>query len=255
MDKFKKICKQIFFSFTWLAVLLLVIDIITKIVVMNNLAEGESITLIPGFLWITYVRNTNAAFGLGFTGDELINRIIYIVIAVIGSAAIIFFYVYRYKKIGKYVKACLMMMLVGALGNLIDRLFYAKSGYAVVDWINFFDISWWHWVFNIADASIVIGVIMLVVYLIVDEIKEYKIKKAKQPKVEGKVLSAEEKSRLEILEAEKNSEEKQSTKETSIEEEKSSEEVAEKSTPEDIKNSESEQELQEEKEETEQVEN
>ena len=191
--------KWFFESFIWLFLLLLVIDIITKNVIMNNLEEGESITLIPGFLWITYVKNFSAAFGQGF-GNATANRIVFIIIALIGTAIILFIYIKKNKQLTMYVKACLMLILTGAIGNLIDRLFYARSEYAVVDWINFFDKSWWHWVFNIADSGVVIGAIMLIVWLIVEEVKDAKkakLEKANEPKVEGPVLSKEEKERLE----------------------------------------------------------
>ena len=83
-----------------------------------------------------------------------------------------------------------MLILTGALGNVIDRLFYAKSNYCVVDWIDFCGI--WGAIFNIADSCIVVGSIMLIVYLIVEEVKDYKIKKANEPKEETPVLSKTE---------------------------------------------------------------
>ena len=84
-----------------------------------------------------------------------------------------------------------MCILVGAIGNLIDRIFYGK----VVDFIDFFGI--WHAIFNVADSFVVVGTIMLIIYLIVEEVKDYKARKALEPKVEGKVLSKTEQEKIE----------------------------------------------------------
>ena len=88
-----------------------------------------------------------------------------------------------------------------SLGNLIDRLFYTKeflhnSWAGVVDWIDFIGIRFA--VFNIADACVVIGVFMLIAWLIVDEVKTVRAKRAEEVKeTGGKVLSKEEQKRLE----------------------------------------------------------
>ena len=177
--------KWFFESFIWLFVLGLVIDVVTKVIIKVNMAEGDSIVLIPHFLAITFSYNTAAAFGMGFASAE-VNRWIYIVVALTATAAILFFYIRNYKKYGLYIKACLMCILVGAIGNLVDIVIYGK----VVDWIDFFGI--WHAIFNIADSFVVIGTIMLIVWLIIEEVKDYIAKKAKEPRVEGKVLSKTE---------------------------------------------------------------
>ena len=163
----------------------LTIDIVTKIIVNNKMTEGDSIILIPHFLAITLSYNTAAAFGMGFNSPE-VNRWIYIAVALFATGAILFFYIRNFKKYSLFIKACLACILVGAIGNLIDRLIYSK----VVDWIDFFGI--WHAIFNIADSFVVVGTIMLIVWLIIEEVKEYKAKKASEPQVEGKVLSKTE---------------------------------------------------------------
>ena len=182
--------KWFFESFIWLFVLGLVIDIISKLIIKTNMVEGDSIILIPHFLAITFSYNEAAAFGMGFKNPE-VNRWIYISVAVIATAAILYFYIKKNKVYGKFIKASLMCILVGAVGNLIDRLIYGK----VVDFIDFFGI--WHAIFNVADSFVVIGTIMLVVYLILEEVKDYKAKKASEPEQTGKVLSKTEQEKLE----------------------------------------------------------
>ena len=193
-------------SYIWLFIIFFACDLITKQCVVRNMTEGQSITLIPSwdkskaFLAITYSVNTNAAFSFG-VGDAVANRIFYSIVAFLGFGIIIGIYVWKFKKLHAITKACLMLMAVGALGNLIDRLFYSaeflKSGAnGVVDWIDFAVI--WPFIFNIADSCVVVGVIIMVVFLIVDEVKAAKAKrKAEVEETGGKVLSKEELSRME----------------------------------------------------------
>lgn len=208
-EKFIKGSKWFFQSFIWLGILMLIIDIVTKLVIWQNHEyilnlmnkNGHGIELIPGFLAISYLRNRGAAFGLS-TGNSLANRIIYIVIATAIFIAIIVYFVKNFKKLSKLYRACLMLIAVGAIGNLIDRLFFGfgvdtSEHFAVIDWINFYGI--WKYNFNIADSCIVIGVIMLIVILIIQEVKDYKAK-PKEPKPTGKVLSKDEQARVEPIE-------------------------------------------------------
>ena len=204
-QKVLKGLKWFFFSYIWLFLVFFAVDIISKQLVVRNLNVGDSITLIPGtaekpFLAITYTVNTNAAFSIG-TQSALTNRILYSIIAFIGFGLILGFYIWKFKKINALTKACLMLMCVGALGNLVDRLFYSPeflkfSENGVVDFIDFAVI--WPFISNIADSCVVVGVIILVVYLIVEEIKAVKANRNKEVKeTGGKVLSKEEQSRLE----------------------------------------------------------
>ncbi len=212
MEKFKKIVKVCFESFLWIGVLLLIADFVSKQVVLHNMYVGQVINIIPGFCYIQYVVNDGMAFGMNFNitsantdGADIVNRIIYIAISVIGAIIISCVYFINYKKLNKIYRASLSMMLAGCLGNLIDRAFYSESylasnasnasgvtSYGVVDWIAFDFGSYQFPRFNIADASLVVGTIMLIVMLIVDEVKESKAAKANEPKVEGKILSKDE---------------------------------------------------------------
>ena len=207
LNKVLKGLKWFFFSYIWLAILFFVVDIVTKQAVVNYFkSHTEPIVLIPNFLQINYTINYNAAFGIGLSNYD-VNRVMYCIVAFLGLGIIIGFYVWKFKKINNLVKACLMLMAVGALGNLVDRLFYSASFLSgayqsttqaggVVDWIDFCGI--WQFIFNIADSCVVVGTIILIVYLIVDEVKELKKKRDKEVKESnGKVLSKEERSRLE----------------------------------------------------------
>lgn len=201
--------KQFFAKYLWeiiavsIGVVLFIVDIVTKQAMVKYFAtHNDPIVLIPGFLRINYVINTAAAFGFGL-GTELVNRIIYCIIAFIGFGGILFFFFWKRKIIPPYVKVCLMLIASGAIGNLVDRIFYTPeflhNAYnGVVDWIDFYGI--WGFVFNIADSCVVVASFMLIAWLIVEEVKDYK--KNKKPQAKGKVLSSEERARLE--EAEQN---------------------------------------------------
>ena len=195
MEKIKKGLIWFLNSYIWLFIICLATDIITKNVVVKNLSLGQRVEVIPGFLGITYSINDKAAFSIGFA-DPLINKIIYGSVAAIATIGIIWYLVKNYKKTNALVRACLMLVLVGALGNLIDRLFYSAtylhSGSelcGVVDWIDFYGI--WGAIFNIADSCVVIAALMFIVYFIVDEVKEQK-ERAKKEEASGAVKSKTE---------------------------------------------------------------
>ena len=99
--------KWFFQSFIWLFVILLVIDIITKQVVMHNMTEGQSIVLIPNFLKITLVFNRAAAFGIGFD-NPVVNRWLYVSVASVAAVGITFYYVKKNKELSMFIKACLV---------------------------------------------------------------------------------------------------------------------------------------------------
>ena len=220
MDKFVNFLKKNLWNIIAIAiaVVLFVVDIVTKQVIVQYFAtHDEPIVLIPKFLQINYVINTAAAFGFAI-GSELVNRIVYCVLAGLALVGIIVFFVWKNAKIKPFVKVTILLIASGALGNMIDRIFYTPeflhSPYnGVVDWIDFCGI--WAFVFNIADSCVVVGAIMLVVWLIVDEVKEAKKRRNADVKENGgKVLSMEEQSRLEekpaseVVQEETSSEEK-----------------------------------------------
>ena len=211
MEKFKKACKWFFDSYIWLGLLLLVIDIITKNVVIANkeyiLSQGSNgIVLIPNFLAINYLINENIAFGISL-GSAATNRIVFSIIAILVSVGIIVYAILKWGKISKLYRAVMFMVLAGAIGNVIDRLCYSAAyldmggEQGVVDWINFFGI--WRFNFNIADSSVVVAAFMLIIYTIVIEILEYRKKKQLEPKKEEdttKVVSKTEQEKNKYLE-------------------------------------------------------
>ncbi len=210
--KIKNILKWIFNSYIWLGVTLLVIDIITKNIVvqnqsaiMNGGGQNGGVDLIPGFLGINYVINNKIVFGLDIFKNDVATRIVFVVVALGISAGLIVFLVKKWDKLNRFYKACIMMILSGAIGNCIDRIFFSSeylhsSVTGVVDWIDFYGI--WGFNFNIADSAVVVAAFMLVIYMIVIEILDYAKKKKLEPKKEKdntKVISKTEQEKNKYL--------------------------------------------------------
>lgn len=136
------------------------IDQASKHWIRSNLAYGQSWSIIPaldGFLNITYIHNSGAAFGILPQAN-----LVFIIVAVIVVAVIVVYYFYLPPG-GFLVRASLGLQLGGALGNLIDRLRY---GY-VTDFVDIGISPTLRWsTFNVADACIVTGVCILAYHLL-----------------------------------------------------------------------------------------
>jgi signal peptidase II len=139
----------------------------------SGVPYGSSRPLLGNFLRLTYIENPGMAFGIDIGG-----KLFFSLFSIIASAAIVA-YLYHARKESLGFRISLAMILGGALGNLIDRVFYgvifgdAPLFYGkVVDFLdmNFFDINIFgyqltRWpVFNIADASVTVGVLLLLFF-------------------------------------------------------------------------------------------
>ena len=203
--------KWLYKSYILLGVLLLAIDIITKQIIMHSGVTPPGIVAKWGFVNITYVLNTKAAFGIGADNPD-VSRTIYLIVATLISAGLITYLILKRKGMKLFIRAALIMVVTGAVGNMIDRIFYgglqggrALFGGAVVDWIDFYWIPGWVWNFNIADSCIVVAAFMLIIYIIVAEVKDYRERnknKVKTVNDHQKVLSKSEKEKLEAEKAE-----------------------------------------------------
>ena len=200
-EKLLSALKWFYRSFIWLFIVLLALDIITKQIILSFHQEAGSLISDWGFVHISYVLNTNAAFGLGANNPD-VSRTIYLIVATLVSIGLVTYLIVKRKETKLFVRATLVMVVTGALGNVIDRVFYGPIEYgtnslftgSVVDWIDFY--WFWPFVFNIADCCIVIAAFMLIIYVIIGEVKD--VKARRQAEVTGnKVLSKSEQERLE----------------------------------------------------------
>ncbi|WP_027340315.1 signal peptidase II [Halonatronum saccharophilum] len=127
-------------------ILTLVLDQLTKYLILTNFVLHQSMPIIENIFHLTYVRNEGAAFGI-LQGQ----RTFFILVTMLVIGLLIYFY--RQLPLNSFWnRLALGLALGGAIGNLIDRI---RLGYV----IDFFDFRVWP-VFNIADSAIVIAVII-----------------------------------------------------------------------------------------------
>lgn len=136
-----------------LIIALIVIDQISKYLALNNLAQVGSIPIIENVFHLTYVENRGAAFGM-FQNNQMI-----FVIVALGASIVGLYYLYK-KKLNLLGNLAIILIISGAIGNLIDRV---RLGF-VVDYFDFRFI--WEYVFNVADVFVVVGTILLCIYII-----------------------------------------------------------------------------------------
>jgi signal peptidase II len=133
-----------------------VLDRVTKIVVEANVPVGAPIDVLGQWVRISHVTNSGAAFGLLPERTTLLS-----ILSVVAVCAIVFYY-RRLAADSPLMAATLGMQLGGAFGNLVDRI---GQGYVV----DFVDVGIpggvRFWAFNVADSSIVVGIIAVTVLL------------------------------------------------------------------------------------------
>jgi len=143
-----------FTKFLITVIAVIIADLITKNIALIILSE-KSITIIPNIFDLTLIWNKGAAFGIFANSQEWLRKLILLGASSIAAIATgIYAYVKR-DEISKLETVLLGLIAGGALGNLYDRFFIGK----VRDFIDFHIFNY-HWpAFNIADASITIGII------------------------------------------------------------------------------------------------
>jgi signal peptidase II len=140
---------------------ILIMDQLTKAVILSNMGIGESVPIITGFFSITHVRNPGAAFGFLASASPMFRNIFFLAVTIM-AVLLILYYIKNAKPEEQYVVFPLSLILGGALGNLIDRVRFGD----VVDFLDVY-IGTHHWpAFNVADSSISIGAIVLLWLLI-----------------------------------------------------------------------------------------
>ena len=145
----------------WITVLIVVADQVTKMLVRATLSLHASITVVPGLLDLTHVRNTGAAFGILNSAVFPFKTPLLIGVAIVALVSI-GVYAAQLPPHQRLARMGLTLILGGAVGNLIDR---ARTGYV----LDFVDVYWRNhhfWAFNVADSAITIGVSALMLDLL-----------------------------------------------------------------------------------------
>lgn len=148
---------------------LVLLDQGTKLWALHSLKPIHNMTLLEGFMDLTFVENRGVAFGM-FAGQR------WFILLLTGAIVGVLVYYYQHMPRTKeynWVRGAMILVLGGAIGNIIDRIF---RGYVV----DFFEFTFFEWpVFNVADIYVVIGVSMLML-LILFVIKEEPVQKKKK---------------------------------------------------------------------------
>ena len=144
-----------------IAVVIIGIDQWTKWLVVKGMGLYDSISLIPGFLNITHVRNTGAAFGMFASSKPGLMALMLLAFTAIAIGVVVWLWIQNRAKGGIFGYA-LAFIFAGATGNLIDRIRLGEV-------IDFVDVYWGrsHWpAFNVADSAITVGVGILLIHLL-----------------------------------------------------------------------------------------
>ena len=146
-----------------LIVVIVALDQWSKWAIKTSFNLYQSKPIIQDFLHFTYVTNDGMAFGLSFPGG----RHVLLIMTILLTGFIVGF-LWKEKNGHPLIKYSLALILSGAIGNLIDRLLYGK----VVDFLDLM-IGNFHWyIFNIADSSVTIGMILFIIHSIYVEQKK-----------------------------------------------------------------------------------
>ncbi|MBO1578768.1 MULTISPECIES: lipoprotein signal peptidase LspA [Bacillus] len=141
-----------------IALFVIAIDQVSKWLIVKNVELGTSIPIIDNVLYITSHRNRGAAWGI------LENQMWFFYIITVVFVGFIVFYMKKYAKTDKLLGISLGLILGGAIGNFIDRVFRQE----VVDFIHVYIFSYNYPVFNIADSALCIGVVLIIIQTLLE---------------------------------------------------------------------------------------
>lgn len=147
--------------------LVIIIDQITKAVILNFLPLYRSIAVVPGFFSLTHIHNPGGAFGIMSNQSSRLLNIIFLFVVSLAICLIFYFYKNTPKK-HTLLATGFALILGGAIGNMIDRIRLGK----VVDFLDFY-IGNLHWpAFNVADSAISVGIVIFLFHLLFKKMPE-----------------------------------------------------------------------------------
>ena len=148
--------------------LIILADRLTKYYISVNFVLGESREFINGFINLTYIHNRGGAWGMLYGHTYIL-----IPLTVVIMAVCVFLYI-KYGNKSRLLLWAITLVLSGGIGNMIDRVFHGGN---VDDFLHFEFFPSFP-IFNVADCAIVVGAGLLILYFILDAIKEEKQKRA-----------------------------------------------------------------------------
>jgi signal peptidase II len=146
---------------SYVAVVVVILDQITKALVRPALALHDSMVVIPNFLDLTRVHNTGAAFGMLNSVEFPFKAVVLSLVALVALGGVAW-YAATVPLGDRLARIGIAGVLGGAIGNLIDR---ATAGY-VLDFVDAYWNGWHFWAFNVADAAISVGVVFMILDIV-----------------------------------------------------------------------------------------
>ena len=150
-----------------LIIIIVALDQWSKWAIKTSFQLYESKPVIQDVFHFTYVTNDGMAFGLSFPGGKHVLLVMTILLT-----GFIVGFLWKEKDGHPLVKYGLALILSGAIGNLIDRLFYGK----VVDFLDVM-VGNFHWyIFNVADSAVTVGMVLFIIHsFLIEESSEEKL--------------------------------------------------------------------------------
>jgi signal peptidase II len=142
--------------------IIIILDQLTKSWAVSALELNTKIPIIENFFYLTLVYNRGAAWSI-FSG----NRWFLVAVSSLATIGFTFYYFKIMKSSSTFTLTGLALTIAGTFGNLIDRALFGE----VVDFLDFLIIGYDYPVFNIADTSLVVGMIILVLGMYLEEKK------------------------------------------------------------------------------------
>ncbi|MGO4887854.1 signal peptidase II [Anaerobacillus sp. MEB173] len=143
------------------AIVILISDQVTKWLIVKTMELGESIPIIENIFYITSHRNRGAAFGI------LQGQMWFFYVVTVFVVGFVIYYLHKEAKNKPLMGLSLGLVLGGAIGNFIDRVFRGE----VVDFLDVIIITYDFPIFNVADSALVVGLIVIMVYVLFEDRK------------------------------------------------------------------------------------
>ncbi|PID39608.1 MAG: signal peptidase II [Proteobacteria bacterium] len=156
-----------FKPFVLIAALVVILDQITKYLILVHLPLYRSITVIPGFFNLTHIRNPGGAFGFMAGGSQGMRSLLFIGVSLLAIGLIVYFY-RNTPRTFPCLASALAMIFGGAVGNLVDRFRFGE----VVDFLDVY-VGPHHWpAFNVADSAITVGITVFAIHVVLGKMPE-----------------------------------------------------------------------------------
>ena len=167
----------LYFAFIGILLWLLVFDVLSKYFAFHNFQPGVYVTAIPYLFDFTLTFNKGAAWGSLENQKWLLTTI-----SLLAGTGVLLFYLIKFHSLPRVVSFCLILIVAGAYGNLVDRIgYWAGLGIYKEGVIDFIHFAFWKTfpIFNLADSYLVVGIFLLLVYYLAAMIRDSTRKKEK----------------------------------------------------------------------------